>query len=144
MSFGAATGGAINTAGTLAITTDGGVGAAGEIQITSSEALSLGVLNTDDATAQDVSISVTGDNATLLVTAASALDSDVVTFTADEMNIGSTVTTTGIVTLQTNEAGEQIDLGSAGSTVNDILELSDTELGNIRTTTLRVGRANAG
>ncbi|KAF0187455.1 MAG: hypothetical protein FD165_2904, partial [Gammaproteobacteria bacterium] len=50
VSFGSASGGQTNTAGTLATTTDGGAAAAGEIRFTSGEALTLGALTTAGGT----------------------------------------------------------------------------------------------
>ena len=68
VSIGAATGGSTNNQGSLSIATDGGAGAAGEIQITSGESLQLGTLDTDDGTAQTVNVTVTGADGEMMRT----------------------------------------------------------------------------
>lgn len=61
VSFGTASAGATNTTGTLAATTDGGAGAAGEVVVKSDEALRVGNVN------------AAGGNVTLDVGAASTV-----------------------------------------------------------------------
>jgi len=128
--------------GTLTITTDGGAGDAGGIFITSGEALTLGALDTDNATAQNVSISVTTDDVLLTLGTAATLDTDVVTLSADKMAINSTMAA-GTVTLKPRTA-DAIRLGSTVDTTGNTLELSDTEMDRINATTLIVGSGTAG
>ena len=148
VSFGTASGGATNTAGLLSITTMGGADAAGEIQVTSGEAVTLGQLDTDNATGQNVAITVSG-GALLTVGETSDLDTDNVILTTDEIDvrdIGSdgdiTATfTAGTITVQPSTATTPIDLGSetAGS-----LSLTDAELDEFADLTLKIGSTVAG
>ncbi len=132
--------------GVLAVTTDGGAGDAGGIFITSAEPLRLGVLNTDDVTSQNVNITVTSDNTFLTFGAASNLDSDIVTFTADDMDILATLTmTSGRIIAKPFQATDTIDLGATTNTAN-VLELSDVELDRFVTSTgvVEIGSTGGG
>lgn len=65
--------------------------------------------------------------------------------TADDMDLQGTITATGqTVLLQPNANNQLIDVGSAGTTANGTLELSDPELDRVTATTIQVGRASAG
>ena len=93
-------------------------------------------------------MTVDADNALLTFAAGSNSQSigGAHVYTADEIDIqaGAAITATGqIVTLQPNEAGELINIGSMGMAANDVLELSDAELDQVATTTIRIGRNDA-
>lgn len=134
-------------------TVDGliGVSATGSVSLRES----LGSLTiTNTAAANDVSagttidLTVDADNALLTFAAGSNSQSigGAHVYTADEIDIqaGAAITATGlIVTLQPNEAGELINIGSMGMAANDVLELSDAELDRVTATTIRVGRNDA-
>ena len=140
--FGTATsGGGTDNAGQLGITTNG-TAAAGDIVITSAAAFTLGVLDTDDASVQTVSITVTG-GAALTVAGTSTLDADNVTLAADVMDVAAGITTTGIVTLAESTGTRAIDIGSLTDLAAS-LELSNAELDLITAGTLRVGSSDAG
>lgn len=67
------------------------------------------------------------------------------TITADDMDLQGTITATGqTVLLQPNAAGQQINVGSAGTAANGILELSDPELDRVTAGTIQIGRASSG
>ena len=117
---------------------------------------SLGPLTVSNtAAANDISagntidITVDADNAVLTIEAGANSESTggAHAYTSDEIDIqaGATVTGTGqIVTLQPNAAGEQINIGSVGIGVDDVLELSDAELDRVTATTIRVGQSTSG
>ena len=112
VSFGTAGGGFTNNAGILTITTDGAVGPAGEIQITSGEALSLGALVTAGASAQTINISTTGTANLTVTNAAESISGDAVSLT----------TATG--TLEIKDTSFDVGAGSLTLTTDGTLTLS--------------------
>jgi filamentous hemagglutinin family protein len=132
-----ATGGSVNNAGKLNVTT---TSAAGNVYIASTNKLALGTLNTLDASNQVLQFTVTGGNA-LTVADASDLDIDDLWLTADRMLINNNITA-DTVTLRNQSAGRAIDLGSTTDAAS-ALELSDTELDRFTVSELRVGRNDA-
>ena len=69
-----------------------------------------------------------------------SLDADLVTLTADNMDIaGSLAAATGTVTLKSNDTTDAIDLGSATDAANSTLELTATELNRIDAGILIIG-----
>ncbi|OGT79553.1 MAG: hypothetical protein A3H91_15460, partial [Gammaproteobacteria bacterium RIFCSPLOWO2_02_FULL_61_13] len=117
VSFGTATGGVTTTAGVLNVTTDGGVGDAGAIRITSGEALRVGALATA-GTAQNVSISTTGGAALTITNATEVLTGDTVTFDAGTgiLTMADTSFTIGAGTLTL--VGDEINLTGGNDSIN--------------------------
>jgi len=144
VSIGSASGASVNNQGTLAVTTSQ---AAGNIFITSGEALILALLDTQNAATQTVNISVTGDNTLLTFGTASNLDADNVTLTADDMDITATLTmTSGRIIVKPNQSTDTINLGSLSSAADNILQLSSAELDRFVTATgvLEIGSSASG
>src|SRR6185503_21056033 len=65
-----------------------------------------------------------------------------VTLRDDDMSIGHSITGTGTVTLAPYTTGNNINI--QGSTVPGVLNLTQTELGNITAGTLAIGNASTG
>ena len=98
------------------------------------------------AGAQTVTISALGDDNTLTVTAASTLDTDVVTLIADKMDItaAAITSTMGRIIVKPAELTDAINLGSTVDTTGDTLELSNAELDNLIAATLEIGSDTGG
>jgi len=128
-----ASGGA-DTAGKLAVTTDG-TGSAGNILVTSVNDLTLAALDTIDAASglgqQFVSVRVTGANNTLTVADASNIDKDSLFLRADRIDIQNTITgdnTNALLVLETSSADQAIGVGDGAS---GGFNLDSTELDNL-------------
>ena len=155
VSFGAASGGATNTIGSLAATTDGGAGASGEIVITSGEALRLGALNaaggaiTLDVGAATTAAGVIGGAGTSLT----KLGSGTLMLSGANAYTGATNINAGTLALgaanRINDAsavtvasGATFDLGSFGETIGSLAGAGTVTKSGATASTLAVGGNN--
>jgi len=121
--------GGIDTAGKLAVTTDG-AGLAGNILVTSVNDLTLAALATA-ASQQFVSVRVTGADNTLTVADASNIGQDSLFLMADRIDIQNTITGDNInalLVLETSSADQTIGVGDGAS---GGFNLSSAELDNL-------------
>ena len=108
--------------------------------------LNTGAANDINATGT-VAITLQGNDATLTIdpSAVIASTAGIHTYTADEMVLSGTINAgSQRVTLKPYQATDTINLGSTGSTADNTLEISNTELGNVTAGVLVIGSSTTG
>ncbi len=100
----------------------------------------------DDISATTFTATVSGVDAVFNLNASADVQTTVgVTITADDLDIQGSITASAqTVLLQPNAASQLINVGSAGTSANGTLELSDPELDRVTAGTIQIGRASAG
>ncbi|WP_345327093.1 tandem-95 repeat protein, partial [Novipirellula rosea] len=130
--------GVVASAGTVTLTAGNTGATAGENDVNVNESVTA----TGDAT-----VSLDGEDAKLTIASSKAVASsgEDVTITTDKIDIQGTVSsnaTTGVVTIETSNDGQTIELGTTGDGT-DTLALDQAEINRITTSKLVIGRDDA-